>query len=135
MARINEKIILFDGECKLCSAWVPFVINRDLRKNFKFSSVQSPKGQELLNSIGMPTDSFETMVLLTDEKAYYKSDAFLLVIKELKKPWPLLNIFKFFPAGFRNWTYDRIALNRYKLFGRNNYCMIPTNDLVERFID
>lgn len=83
----------------------------------------------------MPTDNFETMVLLDNDKPYYKSEAFFLITNELKKPWPWLKGLQIFPISFRNWTYDRIALNRYKLFGRHNYCMIPTQDIVERFVD
>ncbi|GAA4350747.1 thiol-disulfide oxidoreductase DCC family protein [Kangiella taiwanensis] len=127
-------IILFDGECVLCSKWVPFVIKRDDKAEFKFCSVQSPKGQELLNSLGLPTEDYQTMVLLKDGTPYYRSEAFFEVIKDLNKPWPWLRIFRVFPKKFRDWVYDRIALNRYKLFGKHNYCMIPTKDITDRFI-
>ncbi|NVJ67314.1 MAG: DUF393 domain-containing protein [Gammaproteobacteria bacterium] len=127
-------MILFDGECKLCSAWVPFVIKRDPNAVFKFCSVQSPKGQELLANLGLATDHFETMVLLLDQKPYYKSEAFFKITQQLKKPWPLVNILRFFPLRLRDWIYDRIALNRYRLFGRHNYCMIPTKQILQRFV-
>ncbi len=127
-------IILFDGECKLCSAWVPFVIKRDPNAKFKFCSVQSPKGQLLLNAIGLPTDSYETMVLIVNQQPFFKSEAFFKITKELSYPWPLINAFRLFPLKLRDWGYDRIALNRYRLFGRNNYCIIPTSDIRERFL-
>lgn len=134
MSQTPERIILFDGECKLCSAWVPFVVQRDPEALFKFCSVQSPQGQELLKSIGLPTQSFETMVLLVDGKPFYRSEAFFKVTKQLSKPWPLINILRIFPLKLRDWVYDRIALNRYRIFGRHNYCMIPTQALKERFL-
>ena len=129
-----KSIILFDGECVLCSKWVPFVIKRDPKARFKFCSVQSPKGQKLLKSLGLPTKEYQTMVLLKDGTPYYRSEAFFEVIKDLKKPWPWLQVFRVFPLKFRDWVYNRIALNRYKLFGKHNYCMIPTKDISDRFI-
>lgn len=127
-------IILFDGECKLCSAWVPFVIKRDPDAVFKFCSVQSPKGQELLKELGLDTDNFETMVLIDDGVAYFRSEAFFKIIRRLKKPWPLLTVLRIFPLAFRDWCYDRIALNRYKLFGKHTYCMLPSKEIMDRFL-
>lgn len=129
-----DNIILFDAECKLCSAWVPFVIKRDPKAHFKFCSVQSPKGQALLKSLGLATDNFSTMVLLRNGEPFYRSEAFFQVTDKLTKPWPLLKLLRVFPLKFRDWVYDRIALNRYKLFGRHNYCVIPTQELQERFL-
>ena len=129
-----KSIILFDGECVLCSKWVPFVIERDPKARFKFCSVQSPKGQKLLKSLGLPTKDYQTMVLLKDGAPYYRSEAFFEVIKDLNKPWPWLRVLRIFPLTFRDWIYNRIALNRYKLFGKHNYCMIPTKDISDRFI-
>ncbi len=130
-----ERIILFDAECKLCSAWVPFVIKRDPNCQFQFCSVQSPQGQALLLKHDFPTNNFQTMVLLVNEKPMIKSEAFFKVCQQLKKPWPLLNLLRIFPLSFRDWVYDRIALNRYKLFGRHNYCMLPSKEIKNRFIE
>jgi predicted DCC family thiol-disulfide oxidoreductase YuxK len=129
-----NSIILFDGECVLCSKWVPFVIKRDPKAQFKFCSVQSPKGQEFLESVGLSTKEYQTMVLLKDGTPYYRSEAFFEVINKLNKPWPWLRVFRVFPLTFRDWVYNRIALNRYKLFGKHKYCMIPTKDITDRFI-
>lgn len=131
---ISDTIILFDGECVLCSKWVPFVIKRDPKARFKFCSVQSPKGQKLLKSLGLPTQDYQTMVLLKGDTPHYRSEAFFEVIKELKQPWPWLLIFRVLPLKLRDWLYNRIALNRYKLFGKHSYCMIPTKDITDRFI-
>ena len=127
-------IILFDGECKLCSAWVPFVIKRDPDAIFKFCSVQSPKGQELLSTHGLDTNNFETMVLIVDDEALFRSEAFFEIIKQLKKPWPWLRVLRIFPLGFRDWCYDKIAKNRYKLFGKLDCCMTPSKEIQDRFL-
>ena len=53
------KIILFDGVCNLCAAWVHFVIKRDPQQKFKLASVQSPEGQLLLAWCGLPIDAYD----------------------------------------------------------------------------
>jgi predicted DCC family thiol-disulfide oxidoreductase YuxK len=56
----NPHIILFDGVCNLCSGWVSFVYKRDAAKRFKFVSVQSETGKQLLIWCGLPTDHILT---------------------------------------------------------------------------
>ena len=45
----NKIIILFDGVCNLCLGSVKFIIKRDLNDVFRFASIQSSVGEELLN--------------------------------------------------------------------------------------
>ncbi len=131
----NPHIILFDGVCNLCSGWVSFVYKRDVAKRFKFVSVQSETGNQLLIWCGLPTDHFDTMVYIENGHAYFKSDAFLQIVKWLCLPWPCLAFIGTpLPKSIRDWLYDRIALNRYYLFGKTASCMIPSDQLATRFL-
>ncbi len=65
---------------------------------------------------------------------FEKSDSFLRVMARLPLPWSLLRILKLFPKRFRDWFYDRIALNRYRLFGKYDVCLLPTADQEHRFL-
>lgn len=38
------------------------------------------------------------------------------------------------PRPLRNWLYDRIAKNRYAMFGRKDSCEIPSAELRGRLI-
>lgn len=131
---INDCVILFDGVCKLCNVWTQFIIKVDQRQRFKLCSVQSPEGQSILNHFKMPTDQFDTMLLVEGNQYFDKSDAFLNVVNKLGFPWRLLYVFKILPKGIRNWLYDRIALNRYYLFGQYDSCMLPSKENENRFI-
>ena len=121
----NQKIILFDAQCKLCSAWCNFIINNDANTIFKLCSVQSPKGERLLTHFGFSTNEYASMVLVEDGKAFTQSHAFFNVVKQLGYPYKLANVFSILPNRFNNWLYDRVALNRYTLFGKYQYCRIP----------
>lgn len=127
-------IILFDGVCHLCSNWVQFVAARDPEARFKFAQVQSEAGKMILQWCNLPTDTFDTMVYVEDCQAYFRSAAFLKIIADLPMPYPLLGVGWILPRVIRDWLYDRIALNRYRLFGRSDTCMIPDKELEKRFI-
>jgi predicted DCC family thiol-disulfide oxidoreductase YuxK len=131
---INDCVILFDGICKLCNAWSKFIIKYDNRQRFKLCSVQSPEGQSILAHFNMPTDYFDTMLYVEGNQYFDKSDAFLNIINKLGFPWRILYVFKIIPTGIRNWLYDRIALNRYSLFGKYDSCMMPSKDNDHRFL-
>lgn len=130
----GESAILFDGVCKLCNAWSNFIIRHDHRRRFKLASVQSAEGKAILAHFGYPTHRFDTMLVVHEGACYERSEAFFVVMGELGMPWKALLVFQLIPRGLRNWLYDRIALNRYRLFGRYDYCALPTPDHEERFI-
>ena len=123
----NKKIILFDAQCKLCSARCNFIIAHDPSIKFKLCSVQSPKGELLLMHFGFLTNEYASMVFIENGKAYTQSHAFFEVVKQLGYPYKLANIFSVLPNRFNNWSYDKIALNRYTLFGKYKYCRIPAS--------
>jgi predicted DCC family thiol-disulfide oxidoreductase YuxK len=130
----HENLILFDGVCKLCNAWSNFIIQNDGRRRFRLASVQSPEGQAVLAHFGYPTDRFDTMLVVRNGACFEKSDAFFAVMAELGWPWRLALVFRLLPRRLRNWMYDRIALNRYRLFGRYDACMLPAPDHAGRFL-
>ncbi|GAB3283916.1 thiol-disulfide oxidoreductase DCC family protein [Parahaliea aestuarii] len=130
----GSRVVLFDGVCKLCSAWTRFLIRFDRKHRFKLATVQSPEGQALLARHGFPTDTYETMVLVEGSKIHTRSAAFLGVMRRLPFPWPLVCVAWLIPRFIRDWLYDRIALNRYRLFGRYDTCFIPDSEQKARFL-
>ncbi len=134
LVKNNPKIILFDGICNLCAAWVQFVIRRDPDSHIKLASVQSPEGQALLAWCGLPVSQFDTMVYIDNGQAYFRSTAFLRAVKNFGALWPLLSVGRVVPRVIRDWLYDRIALNRYRLFGQRQQCLMPSPELAAHFL-
>jgi predicted DCC family thiol-disulfide oxidoreductase YuxK len=131
----DKPIILFDGVCNLCTWSVRFVLERDPAGRFQFASIQSPKGGDLYRSCGHLPEAIETFVLIEGGRCYTKSDAAIRVARGLSGFWRWLWILIVVPRPVRNWGYDLIAGNRYRLFGRTDQCMIPDRDVSDRFID
>ena len=131
----EHPVILFDGVCVLCSGSVRFVIARDPARHFRFASMQSPAGQAMLRELGLPLDTWESAVLIESGVAYRKSAAMLRIARHLGGWWPALAVFQAVPRFIRDWCYDRVARNRYRIFGRLDACMVPTPALKALFIE
>ena len=130
----NQNILLFDGVCNLCNGVVQFIIKRDKEGKFKFAALQSEAGQGILKKFGLPLDDFESFVFVHGDKYYQKSTAALHVARELGGIWKLFYFFIILPKSFRDFLYSLIANSRYKIFGRQDSCMIPTPELKGRFL-
>ncbi len=131
----NKEIILFDGVCNLCNGAVLFIIKRDRDDVFRFVSLQSELGKEIIRYIGVDVSKTDSIVWYKPGEAYYyKSDAALIIINHFGGIWGLLNVFKIIPASLRNLFYDFIAKNRYNWFGKKESCMIPTPELQQKFL-
>lgn len=131
----QDQIILFDAVCKLCNGWSRFIIRFDKKHKFRLCSVQSAEGQAILAWFDLPLDHFTTMLLVRGDKAFTKSDSFIEIMKQLPRPFSLIVILKLIPKRLRDWLYDRIALNRYRLLGKYEVCMLPSADHRQRFLD
>lgn len=127
-------LILFDGVCNLCNGFVNFVIDRDSQNHFTFTALQSPTGQRILQEYNLQTTDFQTVILLKDNKILKKSDAVLEIARYLDSPLKHLQYFKFIPRFIRDLVYDFVAANRYRFFGKQDSCRIPTPELKAKFV-
>ena len=130
----GERVVLFDGVCKLCNGWAKFLIRHDRARQFRLASVQSIQGQALLAWYGLPTDHCDSMVLIDEAGLHVRSTALSRVLVRLPQPWRTLAWIRLIPRPLRDWGYDRVALNRYRLFGRHPVCLLPTADHRGRFL-
>ena len=130
---LPDGLVLFDGVCVLCSGWVQFTIARDRRAHFRFVPAQSVYGRVLLERFGIDPDDFETNAVVERGRVVFKSDAALTVLGELPG-WRWTRLLRAVPRALRDWLYDRIARNRYRLFGRRDACLMPTPELAGRII-
>ncbi|GGD39463.1 thiol-disulfide oxidoreductase DCC family protein [Muriicola marianensis] len=129
------KIILFDGVCNLCNRSVQFVIRRDRKDLFRFAALQSEAGERLVRERGIDTSKVDSIILIEPGVAYYvKSEAALRIARGLTGLWPLLGIFLWLPRSFRDLFYDLVARHRYKIFGKQDACMVPSPELRKKFL-
>ena len=133
--QVESPVIFFDGVCNLCNSSVIFIIKRDQKKRFRFSSLQSDFASKMLPDSLTHQNELPSLVLLDQGgNALTKSTAALTIAKRLSGLWPALYIFIIVPIFIRHFVYDLVAKNRYKWFGKKNQCMIPAPELKDRFI-
>lgn len=132
----DKKIVLFDGVCNLCNGAVTYIIKHDKKDVFRFASLQSEIGRQLVSERGMDPDDLDSIILIEPGVAYYrKSTAALEISKDLSGGATVLQHFWFIPESLRDGIYDFVANNRYKWYGKKESCMIPTTKLKAKFLD
>ena len=127
-------ILLFDGHCNLCNAWVQFIVKRDSAGTIRFASLQSGAGRRLLEEHKIDENYIESLVFFEEERFSVSSTAALRTLSYLDDWQKHLIILTVVPRSLRDLVYRFIARNRYKWFGRREQCMIPTTELSKRFL-
>ena len=136
IAGTDMPVILFDGVCNLCESTVHFVVRRDRNRQFRFASLQSEAGQQMLSRHQYAFDPLSSVLLIIDNSLYRKSRAALQIVRRLDGAWPVLYYLLFWvPKFIADPVYDFIANRRYKWFGKKSECWMPDDDLRQRFID
>lgn len=126
-------IVLFDGVCNLCNTTVIFLTKYDTHNQLHFAAQQTDAGKNLLLKYKIE-DNFKSVILIKGDEVFYKSDA-IIEISKLINGWPkIFQHLSFLKPNYRNWVYDRIAENRYKVFGRKDSCTLPDQALADKFI-
>lgn len=133
-------ILLYDGECNVCDKSVQFVLKRDKKDLFRFASLQSSFGQNVLKKHKKNLSDLDTMYLIENyatetEKLHKKSSAVLHVLKNLQFPWKILTIGLIIPTFLRDFLYTINAKYRYSLWGKRDACRILTPDIKHKFLD
>lgn len=132
-------LLLFDGTCSLCNGVVQFVLARDRQGAFHFAPLQSEPARAYLAQ--HPELRFvDSLIVLPDYRTgsvapLVKSSAALFVLGALGPFWRLLALSRVLPRSWRDTTYDWIARHRYRLFGKQNRCLIPNAAQRSRFLD
>ena len=130
----NRQIIVFDGICIFCNGAVNFIIKRDPQKLFAFTPMQSEYAQELMNKYQIHNVGVDTFLLIKNRQCFLFSSAAIEIAKQLTGFWWLFGIFKLIPSSVRDFLYKLFARNRYRLFGRSDQCMVPSDEVKSRFI-
>jgi len=133
MATANP-IVLFDGVCNLCNGSVQFILRHDRQGRFRFASLQSSVGQDLQARLGMDPGRLDSVILVEGDRWYKESDAALRIARGMSGAWKALAVFRVIPRPIRDAVYRLIARNRYRWFGKQETCWLPTPELRGRFL-
>ncbi|WP_254278936.1 thiol-disulfide oxidoreductase DCC family protein [Haloarcula marina] len=133
-APTDHPVLLFDGVCNLCNGVVQFLIPRDPAGRIKYAPLQSEAGRELVERTELSTDGLDSVILVEAGRAYTKSAAVIRVAELLGYPYRFARVGRLVPRAVRDAVYDFVAANRYDWFGKKDRCMVPDEDVSDRFL-
>ena len=130
----TKHIIILDGVCNFCNGAINFIIKHDPNETFAFTPMQTELASFLAKKHNITDVGLDTLVLVKNGQCYKWADAVLEITKDLSGYWHLFNILKIIPGSIRDFFYKLFAKNRYRLFGKRNVCMVPTEEVKRRFV-
>lgn len=129
-----RSIIIFDGVCNFCNRTVNIILKHDKDNYFHFAPSQSNVAIEIMQQYRIDQKAITSVILLDNKNVYTKTDAVIQIATHLSG-WPkLFSYIKFIPKPIRDFGYDLIANNRYRLFGKKAACMVPDTSIRDRFL-
>lgn len=136
MKKVSEAehpILLFDGHCNFCNSWVDFILRKDKKRKFRLAALQSESGMALRKKYNIDLEE-DSAVLIYLDKVYKRSSAGLHVLYHMGGWRSVFFAFILVPSFIRDFYYDLIARNRYKLWGRREVCRTPSEAEKELFL-
>lgn len=119
-----KALFVFDGVCVLCSSGASWLMRHDSKARINFAPAQGALGQALYAHYGVEMDG--SYLLISDGRAFTASRGYLELCGILGGWWHVLRIGVIIPERLRDWLYSVIARNRYRWFGKTEYCAVLT---------
>ena len=133
-AHEQRHLVIYDGDCRFCHGAVHFIIQRDPTGLFVFTPMQTDVAKALLAQHQIHNMGVDSLVLIKHGQYLINSTAALEIAKDLTGFWYLFGIFRWVPVNIRDDCYQLFARNRYRLFGRRDSCLLPDEQLKDRFL-
>ncbi len=131
----SHPIIVFDGNCRMCSRFVRFVLHHDAAALFRFVAAQSMLGSALYLHYGLNPVDYESNILLENGQPWLKSEGSIRIFARLGLPWSLVVIGRLLPLAVRDHLYEFVARNRLRWFGVRTTCLLLEPGYDSRFLE
>lgn len=133
MEQTSKRILFFDGVCHLCNGLVDFTLPKFQPGEIYFAPLQGPTAEKMLP----PQDlSLDYVVYLRDGTIYRRSKAVAYLLQDIGGFYKLPSIMLHaLPSVISDFFYELVAKFRYRLFGKDEMCRIPTPEEKKYFLD
>jgi len=133
---LEAPVLLYDGWCRLCSWSVRFILRHESAPTFRFAPLDSETGRSYFGIMqkaqrSVP-DSIVVITAVEPVSVLTGGRAVLYILDYMKHPWRDLRIFRILPDKLLDGIYDFIAGHRYRIWGKNDKCLIPDEIKNER---
>jgi predicted DCC family thiol-disulfide oxidoreductase YuxK len=134
----ESPLMLYDGDCGLCSASVQFVLRHERRHTLRFAALESAVGREVRRR--HPELARVDSVVWVEqpgnagERVRVRAAAVLEAARYMGGPWRLAALARVVPARLRDALYDLVARHRHELFPQGTQCFVPPPAVRSRFL-
>jgi predicted DCC family thiol-disulfide oxidoreductase YuxK len=128
----HENIVFYDGDCGFCNKSVQFILRHEKRKEIYFSAIQSEYAKQFFRENKIPEPDLSTFYFYTNYLIFTKSNAAFAILRLMRFPYSLLQIFRIIPVCQRNQIYDYVAKRRHRIM--SGFCVVPTDEQKKRFL-
>lgn len=131
----SDPLVIFDGECVLCSGGINFMLENDRKGTTKFAVIQDPVPRALYGHYGLDADAFDTFMVLDEGKAWLRWAGACKAARLMPAPWKWLGqVGRLVPGFIGNRIYDFVQRHRISWFGERSACYRPTPQEQSRFL-
>src|SRR5690606_17590612 len=101
---------------------------------FQFAPLQGATARKRLGGSPIPSENYQTIVLVDSAGIHTRSTAVLLALSQLGGGWAVLRLLLAVPRPIRDTAYNFIAKRRYAWFGDASSCPIDRKGLDDRLL-
>jgi len=127
-------VAVMDADCALCSWGAQMIHRLDHSGTVRICPVQSPLGAALLRHYGLQPDDPDSWLFLDQGQPYMDFEAVLHACATFGGWARLALCLHLVPKPLRHWLYQRMARNRYAVFGHNDMCALPDPAFQKRLL-
>lgn len=133
MEQTSKRILFFDGVCHLCNGLVDFSLPKFKAGEIYFAPLQGPTAEKML----APQDlGLEYVVYFRDGSIHRKSKAIAYLLQDMGGIYRVASVMlRIMPSPISDFFYRIIAKYRYRVFGKDEMCRIPTPEEKKYFLD
>ena len=133
---MSNPLVFYDGQCGMCNWAVQFVLKHERSPLCHFTPIEGETGRKRLPHWAHAAN---TIVLIEnpdqiDAPVLIRSKAVFRICWLMGGPWKLLGALSFLPGFLFNWAYRLVAMNRYRIFGYGDSCIVPSAENRKRFL-
>ena len=131
-------LVLYDGECGLCSLAVQFILDHDTAGTFHLAPLQGDTAAEVRARHPEIPEGLDSILVVERhqdrETVAWESAAVFALARGLPFPWRAAAWFSWVPRAVGDPVYRLIARNRLSVFGVADSCRMPSEAEAERLL-
>jgi predicted DCC family thiol-disulfide oxidoreductase YuxK len=115
-------LVLYDGTCGLCAASVRWILAHERDHEIVFAPLQGSTAALARAQHPRIPASIDTVVFVSEGRAYLRSKALLHAASHLRAPWRWAYGMRWLPGPVLDLGYRIIAAVRYRIWGHADAC-------------